>query len=346
MGELTRVAVLEAPRKLVLVERPKPAPGRGEVLVRIVATAICHTDLDIYTGDHPGITHPLVMGHEATGVVKATGAGVDPALMGRRVVINPILTCGGCDCCGRGLGNLCLNAGLLGRELDGSLAEHVVVPERNVHPLPEHLSLEAATLIQPLATVRHAQQRVQIAPGEAVVVLGLGATGLLHAQLAKLSGASPVVAISRSAWKLDLARRMQADHIIEAARQDTVGEVLRVTGGRGADVVIDAVGNPELLDQAIAMLRPGGRLLLYGVSGRAVPDFATFPVYYKELTISGSRGLIAGDVEPSIRLVASGAISVEGLITAHYPFDRVATAFEDYARDSSRVLRTVIVPSD
>jgi 2-desacetyl-2-hydroxyethyl bacteriochlorophyllide A dehydrogenase len=343
MGELTRAAVLEAPRKLVLVERPKPTPRRGEALIRIAATAICHTDLEIYTGQHPAIRYPVIMGHEATGVVEAVGAGVDATQPGCRVLINPIMTCGGCDCCERGLGNLCRNAGLFGRELDGSLAEHVVVPARNVHPLPRDLTLDAATLIQPLATVRHAQQRAQVAPGDAVAVLGQGATGLLHTQLAKLAGASPVVAISRSAWKLDLARRMQADHIIEAAGQDTVGEVLRVTGGRGADVVIDTVGNPELLDQAIAMLRPGGRLLLYGVSGRAVSDFATFPVYYKEITISGSRGLTAGDVEPSIRLVASGAISVEGLITARYPFDRATTAFEDYERDPGRFLRIVIV---
>jgi L-iditol 2-dehydrogenase len=340
---VTRAAVLEAPRRLVLREQPTPDLGSSQVLVRIAATALCHTDLAIYTGEHPGINHPLVMGHEATGVVEAVGAEADPALLGRRVLINPIVACGACDCCARGRGNLCRRAGLFGRELDGSLAEHVAVPARSLCPLPEHLALETATLIQPLATVRHAQQRAQIASGEAVVVLGQGATGLLHTQLAKLAGACPVVAVSRSAWKLDLARQMNADHAVNAAERDPVREVLGATGGRGADVVIDAAGAPEVVNQAIAMLRPGGRLLLYGVSARSVPDFSTFPLYMKELTLYGSRAHVAADLEPSIRLVASGAVRVDGLVTARYPFDAVPPAFRDYARHTGRTLRIVIV---
>lgn len=344
MAEVTRAAVLEAPRRLGLVERPKPVPGRGEAVVRVAATAVCHTDLEIYTGRHPGVRYPVVMGHEATGVVEALGAGVTRLQPGQRVIINPIIACGSCDSCARGLGNLCRNAGLFGRELDGSLAEHVVLAEGYLHPLPEHLGLEAATLIETLATVRHAQQRVGIGPGDAVVVLGQGATGLLHTQLAKLSGASPVIAISRSAWKLDLARRMRADHIVDAGRVDPVEDVLRLTGGQGADVVVDAAGSPALIPKAVEMLRPGGKLLLYAISHAVVEGFSTFPLYYKELTLYGSRALTADDFEPSIRLVAAGAIELEGFITARYPFQRVAAAFEDYERDPSRVLRLVVVP--
>ena len=346
MAEVTRAAVLEAPRRLGLVERPKPVPGRGAAVVRVAATAVCHTDLEIYTGHHPGVRYPVVMGHEATGVVEALGAGVERLQPGQRVIINPIITCGSCDSCGRGLGNLCRNAGLFGRELDGSLAEHVVLAEGYLHPLPEHVGLEASTLIETLATVRHAQQRVGIGPRDAVVVLGQGATGLLHTQLAKLSGASPVIAVSRSAWKLDLARRMKADHVIDAGSADLVAEVLRLTAGQGADVVIDTVGGPALIPTALEMLRPGGKLLLYAISHRVVEGFSTFPVYYKELTLYGSRALTADDFEPSIHLVAAGAIDLEGFITARYPFHRAAAAFEDYERDPGRVLRLVIVPEE
>ncbi len=343
MGERTRVAVLEAPRRLVLEERARPAPGPGEAVIRVAATAICHTDLEIYTGRHPGVRFPVVMGHEATGVVERSGPGVESIRVGERVLINPIIACGACDCCARGQENLCRNGGLLGRELDGSLAERVVLPARYLHPLPDHLPLAAATLIETLATVRHAQRRVAIAPGDAVVVLGQGTTGLLHTRLAKLSGASPVVAISRSAWKLELARRMKADHVVDAVRQDAVREVLRLTGGRGADVVIDAAGAPEQIRPALEMLRPGGKFLAYGIGHGPVPDFTTFPLYYKELTLYGSRALTPGDVEPSIRLVASGAIEVDGFLTASYPLDRVAAAFADYERDPGRILRIVIV---
>jgi 2-desacetyl-2-hydroxyethyl bacteriochlorophyllide A dehydrogenase len=310
----------------------------------MAATAICHTDLEIYTGRHPNVRYPVVMGHEATGVVEAIGSGVTRVRPGQRVVVNPIISCGSCDCCQRGQGHLCRRAGLLGRELPGSLADHLTLSEAYLHPLPDHLELAAATLIETLATVRHAQERARITAGESVVVLGQGAAGLLHTQLARLSGASPVVAVSRSAGKLALARRMKADHVVDASRQDAVAEVLGVTGELGADVVIDAAGAPELMGAAIAMLRPGGRLLVYGISHRPLPDFTTFPLYFKELTIYGSRALTSIDMEPAIRLVASGAVDLDGFITASYPLDRVAAAFAEYERTPEAILRLVIVP--
>ncbi len=346
MNEITRAAVLRAPRRLELVERPKPVAGRGDVLVRVAATALCHTDLEIYTGRHPGVRLPVVMGHEATGVVEAVGPGVGRVRPGQRVLLNPVIACGSCDCCARGHTNLCRKAGLFGREMDGSLAEHVVLPERYLYPLPAELSLVAATLVETLATVRHALERVRIAQGEAVVVLGQGAAGLLHTQLARLAGARPVIAISRSGWKLDLARRMKADRVVDASRQDAVAEVLDATAGRGAAVVIDAAGDPGLIAPAMDMLSPGGRLLVYGISHQPVPDFTTFPLYFKELTLVGSRALTPGDVEPAIQLVASGAIDVEGFVTATYPLSRVAAAFDDYERSPDAILRLVIVPDE
>jgi 2-desacetyl-2-hydroxyethyl bacteriochlorophyllide A dehydrogenase len=339
---MTRAAVLEAPRRLAVVERATPAPGRGEALVRVAATAVCHTDLEIYTGRHPGVRYPVVMGHEASGVVEAVGAEVTRLRPGQRVVINPIIECGACDCCARGQGNLCRRAGLMGRELPGSLAEHLVLAEGYLHPFPEHLSPVTATLIETLATVRHGQERARVGAGDSVVVLGQGAAGLLHTQLARLAGATPVIAVSRSALKLAMARRMKADHVIDGSAQDAVAAVLDATAGEGADVVIDAAGASELVGAAIAMLRPGGRLLVYGISHRPVADFTLFPLYLKELTLFGSRALTPGDVEPAVRLVASGAIDVEGFVTATYPLERAAAAFADYERAPESILRLVI----
>jgi len=340
----TRAAVLQAPRRLEVVARPTPVPGRGEAIVRVAATAVCHTDLEIYTGRHPGVQLPRVMGHEAAGVVEAVGPEAGRVRPGQHVLVNPIMVCGACDSCAGGRGHLCRNAGLFGREVDGSLAERVVLPERYLYPLPPHVSLTTATLIETLATVRHAQERARIAPGESVVVLGQGAAGLLHTQLAKLSGARPVIAVSRSAAKLALARRMRADEIVDASRQDLVTAVREATGGRGADVVVDAAGAPGLFAPALEVLGPGGRLLVYGISHHPVPDFTTFPMYFKELTLYGSRGLTPEDVGPAIELVASGAVDVAGFVTATYPLERVAAAFDDYERASDSILRLVIVP--
>src|SRR5262249_40724093 len=140
-ADVTRAALLKAPRSFEIVDRVSCEPGRGEAMVHVAATAVCHTDLSIYTGQHPGVSYPVVLGHEATGVVQAVGPGCRIS-EGTRVVINPIIACGACDCCARGDENLCRRAGLLGRELDGSLADQLVLPERYLHPVPPQVSLE------------------------------------------------------------------------------------------------------------------------------------------------------------------------------------------------------------
>jgi (R,R)-butanediol dehydrogenase/meso-butanediol dehydrogenase/diacetyl reductase len=340
---MTRAAVLEAPRRFAVRDLPPAAPAPGEALVRVAATAVCHTDLSIYAGQHPGVRYPVVLGHEAAGVIEAVGTGTH-IRVGARVVINPVIACGTCDCCTRGDEHLCRRAGVLGREFDGSLADHVIVAERYVHPIPEHVGLEVATLIETLATVRHAQQRVRIDPGDAVVVLGEGASGLLHTRLAKLSGASPLIGVSRTAWKRERAGGMGADATLDPSAGDIVADVRALTRGRGADLVIDTAGDPRLLRRAMDMARPGGAILLYAISKEAVPDFTTFQTYFQELTLVGSRALRAADFEPCIRLVASGAVDLDGFITESYPLDRAAVAFGDYEREPERVLRLLIVP--
>jgi threonine dehydrogenase-like Zn-dependent dehydrogenase len=228
--------------------------------------------------------------------------------------------------------------------MDGALAEHVTLAAEYLYPLPAGLPADVATLIETLATVHHAQRRAGVEAGDAVVVFGQGASGLLHTQLAKISGAGTVIGISRSAWKLELARRMKADHALDAGRLDLVAEVMRLTGGRGADLAIDTSGDPRVLGPAMEMLRPGGRLLLYAISHRPLGDLSPFAMYFKELTVYGARALTQADVEPSIQLVASGAIDVNGFITGRYPLERVSAAFEDYERDPDRILRLVVLP--
>ena len=309
--------------------------------MRVAATAVCHTDLSIYMGVHPGVKYPVVLGHEAAGTVEAVGERTR-LRVGERVVVNPIIACGECDCCRRGDENLCRRAGLLGRELNGSMAEHLLLPERYLHPLPAHVGLERATLIETLATVRHAQRRVALGPGDAVVVLGQGATGLMHTRLARLAGARPLIAVSRSAFKRELATRMGADATVDARERDVVADVLALTGGRGADLVIETAGDAALLRPALDMLRPGGTLLLYAISHAPVPEFTTFPLYVKELTLVGSRALLSRDVEPAIELVAAGAVDLDGFVSGSYRLDEAAAAFARYEREPDRVLRLLV----
>jgi len=335
-------ALLTAPRKFEIVERPMPVAKTGEVLVRTGATAVCHTDLGMYTGHAPGTKYPVVLGHESTGTVEALGPGVGGFTPGQKVIINPIIACGYCDSCQRGRKNLCRNAGLFGREVEGSLNQYVSLSAEYVFPLPDNVALADATIIETLATVRHAQERTNIKLGEAVVVFGGGTAGLLHVRLAVLSGADPVIVVSRSKWKLDMAVAMGAHHAVQKDAEAAVEDVLRLTKNQGADVIIDTAGTADTLRIGIDMLRPGGRFSSFSLGHEPFAGFSPFPLYYKELTIIGSRGLTAEDMQPSIDLVASGKIDVAGFVTGTYPLTRTADAFKEYEENPGRVLRLVI----
>jgi 2-desacetyl-2-hydroxyethyl bacteriochlorophyllide A dehydrogenase len=342
MAEQSRTMVLAGPRRFEVVDRPRPAPAEGEALVRIAATAVCHTDLDMYTGGPKNLRYPIVLGHESTGIVEALGSPVPRLAPGQPVIINPVITCGHCDSCAKGWEHLCRNAGLFGREVEGSLCEYVRIPARYLYPLPANLPLDAATLIETLATVHHAQARARLQAGESVVVFGQGATGLLHTRLAVLTGCSPVIAVSRSRWKLDRAMAMGAHQAVEASVEDAAPEVLRLTGGLGADVVIDTAGGAATLKAGIDMLRPGGRFCTFSLSHEPITGVSAFPLYYKEVTIVGSRALTAADIEASIPLVANGAIDVRGFVSTTFPLAAAPEAFETYEADPNRYLRIVI----
>jgi 2-desacetyl-2-hydroxyethyl bacteriochlorophyllide A dehydrogenase len=342
MPQKSTTIVLSAPRRFDVVERPVPAPGEGEALVRIAATAVCHTDLDMYTGGPRNLRYPIVLGHESTGTIAALGSETPGLAPGQPVIINPVISCGQCDCCQRGWDNLCRNAGLFGREVEGSLGEYVRIPTRYLFPLPPSPPLDAATLIETLATVRHAQVRARLQPGESAVVFGQGATGLLHTRLAVLTGCKPVIAVSRSRWKLDRAVAMGAHEAVMASVEEAAPEVLRLTRGLGADVVIDTAGGAQTLRAGIDMLRPGGRFCTFSLSHDPVSGVSAFPLYYKEVSIIGSRALTAADIHASIPLVASGDIDVSGFVSITYPLRQAPAAFEEYERNPNGYLRIVI----
>ena len=342
MPYTSKTAALTAPRTFSMIARAIPSPAPDHVVVRIAATAVCHTDLGIYEGAYAKLKYPVVMGHESTGVVEAVGEHITHVKAGDPVIINPIISCGHCDMCQRQMQNLCRNAGLFGREVDGSLAELVHIAGKYAHPLPRDVALDDATIIETLATVKHAQDRLGIKAGDSVVVIGQGTTGLLHTQLAALAGAKPVIAISRTRWKLDMAARMGAHHALDISADKALAEVMRLTDNQGADVVIDTAGGAATLAVAIEMLKPGGRLSPYAVSHECCASFTTFPLYFKEISIIGSRALHPTDMAPSIELVAQGKIDIKGFVSGTFPLSETAEAFRAYEGNSNGVLRLVI----
>jgi len=339
-GLILKAAILQDVYNVVVEDVPKPEVKPGHVLLSIKATAICGTDVGLYKGKVP-VSMPRIIGHESAGQIVEVGQGVTSVKPGDRVVLNPIIFCRNCFYCFEGKTNLCENGGLRGRESDGTYAEFVVVPEYNVHKIADSVSYEDGTSIVGLTTVFHAHRKMNIVPGETVAILGQGTTGLFHTQLAKLAGAQPIYATDFIQWKLDIAKTYGAK-TINARMEDPVAVVMENTGGRGADVVIESIGNEATIRQAMEMVRPGGRVFMFGITGPAINNFNSYAMYYKELSIIGSRAMTPYDYEHSIKAVESGAIRLDSIITHRFPLDKIADALNLVDKKPGDALRVVI----
>src|SRR6202790_3697201 len=256
-----RAMVLTAPHELGVGEVARPVPGHNEVLVRVTNSGVCGTDLKIYKGAIP-VRHPLIMGHEMIGEV--VEGGDDTLRQGQRVIIDPATYCGMCFNCRAGQTSLCPNGALLGRDANGGFADYLAAPRSHVFPLPDAIDSQTAPLIQVVTVCLHAHRLVSTFPGQSVAVIGLGVTGQVHVQLAKAWGAYPVIGITRSAYKRNLAEQLGAD-VTLASGPDAVRRVNDATGGHGADIVIECPGVAAGLAEAINMVRLGGTLLLFGI---------------------------------------------------------------------------------
>ena len=221
-----KAAVLYRPHDIIVEEVPRPTAQPGQVVVNVKATAVCGTDVGIYTGKIfvPGL--PVIQGHESTGEVVEVGRDVTDFQVGDPVVLNSLIFCRHCAYCYAGKVNLCPNGGLMGREVDGTFAEYVAVPDYNCIKIPDAISCEDGTSLIALATVFRSHEKIRITPGETVAVIGQGAAGLLQTRLSVISGAEPVFAIARSQWKLDIAKEYGAT-VINAGKVKLTGQKMK-----------------------------------------------------------------------------------------------------------------------
>jgi L-iditol 2-dehydrogenase len=334
-----KAMVLKAPGELVLDEVSRPSGGAGQVLIRVSHTGICGTDLKIFNGSIP-VKYPRIMGHEMIGEV-VEGSGNDAFQPGDRVIIDPELFCGACFHCRIGQTHLCPNGMLLGRDANGGFAEYVAAPASHVFRLPDIIDSRTAPLIQVLTTCLHAQRLINILPGESVVVLGLGVTGQLHVQLAKARGASPVIGITRSAEKRELAQKWGAD-LTFASGEEAIQEVLKATEGRGADVIVESTGAMSSLADAITMARFGGRLLLFGIITATEGVLPFYQLYFKELALINARVAKSEDYPDSIDLVKRGTVRLEPLVSNVMPFGELKTAIGMLASNSGQRMKIIL----
>ena len=325
-----RAVRVVGPSELEVVDVPAPV-AEDRALVRVDTVGICGTDVKILAGKIPG-PRPLVMGHEMVGTVVEPGSQQLVAA-GTRVLIDPATTCGYCDLCRAGRGYLCRNGGLLGRDSDGVFSDLIAGPEEKLHVIPQGVSAAASTLLQVLGTCVHAQRKVSVFPTDTVAVVGLGVSGLLHLQLLAARGIDRLVAITRSQWKLDLARSFGA---AVTATPDEAEEVLAdFTDGRGADLVVEAAGTEATLSMSIRLAATGGEVLVFGTITAGDRGLPYYDLYHKELTLYNPRAAAPADYDAGIDLAAAGRLQLEELATHTFAVEDALAAFEAVGDSSS-----------
>lgn len=326
-----RAVVVSGPGRVEVEDVPEPAAD-GRTLVEVEVAGVCGTDLKIVEGGIP-VDYPRILGHEVVGRVVQPGPDRLVA-EGTRVLVDPSLSCGHCRLCRADLADLCRQGALIGRDADGGFAELVAIDEGLLLPVPDDLPIEEAALLQVLGTCVHAQEQVEAFPGQSAAVIGLGVSGLLHLQLVLARGLHRVVGVTRSAWKRDLAAELGATATVPP--EEAEAAVAEVTEGEGTELVVEAVGKPETLAQAIELAAPGGTILVFGtITATSADDFPFYQLYHKELTLVNPRAALTRDYARGIRLTAEGSVRLAPLFSALHPLEEAPEVIGEMRGGSS-----------
>lgn len=337
-----KAAIFRGEGKLTVEDVPRPTPRAGEVLVRVTACGVCHTDLHYLDHGVPTAKKPpIVLGHEATGKVDAVGADVGHLQVGQAVLVPAVLTCGECSLCRVGRSNICEHMQMLGNHIDGAFAEFVSVPARDVLALPKEVDpVETAIVADAVTTAYHAVvNRAQVRAGDRVAIFGCGGVGLSAIQFAALAGAR-VIAVDLDEKKLALARELGASDVLAAGSVTECGkEIRRRTGG--VDRALECIGKPQTLRQAHDSLRVGGRLCIVGYCATPV-EMTVARIMFQEQEVVGSLGCRPIDFGRVLSLVGTGRFRLAPLVTARRPLGEIALALDDLR--AGRGVRSVVLP--
>lgn len=342
-----KALVLKAYNELVYEEVAKPELSADEVLVEVKACGICGSDVHGMDGSTGRRLPPIVMGHEAAGVIAEVGANVKDWKKGERVTFDSTVSCGDCHFCRKGLINLCDNRKVLGvsceeYRCDGAFAEYVAVPARILYRLGKAISFEQATFTEPLSVAVHAVNRTPISKGDTAVVVGTGMVGLLVVQALRVAGASEIIAVDIDKSRLELAQQLGASVGLKADECSIKEEVLKRTGGLGADVSLEVVGFAETVKTAEAVLRKGGSLTLIG-NFSAVVEWPLQSVVTREISVFGSY-ISRGEYPVCLEMIESGKVNVDALISTTAPLSEGAAWFKRLYNKEPGLFKVILVP--
>jgi len=340
-----KAAVFHGPNQPLKIENvDMPTIEPNEILVKIAACGVCNTDLHYIDHGVPTFKQPpMILGHEPSGIVEEVGAEVKNFKVRDRVLIPPVFSCGYCDNCRLGRENICFNMLMLGNHIDGAYAEYTKAPAKDCQHLPEDLPLEESSIIaDAISTPYHAvKNRAQVRPGDSVVVFGCGGVGINIVQTAVAAGGS-VIAVDIIDKKLEVAKKLGAKHTINpTGKEDKVllKEIRALTGG-GADIAIEAIGNPKTIELGPAAVKAGGLHCQVGYTHHNVP-VNMGRLMFREIAIKGSLGCRPVDYPKIIEMVRTGKIQLEPVVTHRFKLDEINDAFEVMRKGES--LRSIIV---
>ncbi len=343
-----KALLLSQYNQLDIADLPAPEPGPDEILVRVAACGICGSDVHGYDGTSGRRIPPIVMGHEAAGIVASTGSGVKNFKAGDRVTFDSTVYCGECEFCRQGEINLCNNRQVVGVSCGdyrraGAFAEYVVVPQRIAYHLPDALEFKEAAMLEAVSVALHAVRVSEMKGGETALVIGAGMIGLLTLQAAKAAGATKVLVADIDRTRLETAKNIGADETLLLSGNDLVQEILRQTGGRGVDLVLEAVGRQETIAASIASVRKGGTVTLIGNISPEI-KIPLQAVVSRQIRLQGSCAS-SGEYPQAMELLANGKIKVKSLITAVAPLKDGPQWFERLHAGEPNLMKVVLDPS-
>lgn len=343
-----KAMLLKEYKELEVTEMPEPEVGPRDVLVEVQACGICGSDIHGYDGSSGRRIPPLIMGHEAAGIISKVGNDVEGFSVGDRVTFDSTVSCGHCKFCRAGNINLCDNRKVLGVSCGeyrqhGAFAQYVAVPQNILYKIPQGLAFEHAAMIEAVSIAVHAANRAPVTLGDTAVVVGSGMIGLLVVQAIRLAGCSRVIAVDLDDNRLKLAKELGADVTLNAKTDDVVTEIRNLTFGKGADIAIEVVGATPTIETAIEATRKGGAITLVGNLAPKV-EIPLQAIVTRELTLYGSCAS-NGEYPACIDLLERGDIKVDPLITAKATLDEGPAYFERLYNGEPGAMKVILQPN-
>ncbi len=336
------MAVVTSPGKLEFIQRTLPSLGPTDVLLRVKACSICGGDIHLYKGKHPLASLPMAIGHEISGEVMEIGGAVSKISVRDRVAVEPVVTCGECYFCLRGEYHLCHNIRYQYSAGQGGFTPYFVAPERWLHRLPDSISYEEGSLLEPLAVAVHAARKAELGLGRSAAIFGAGGIGLFLLQAVKAAGCGTVVITDLLEHRLKTALTLGARLVVNAGQEDPVEKIFKETGGLGVDRSFEAVGLEKTFQQSAQALTKGGICVLIGLFED--PLNVHFPVnlfVQREIQIRGCRGY-CWDFQAGLELIKAGQVQLKPLISHQLPLSDLPQAFDILLDPQSKANKVVI----